>query len=63
MEDLYRQRPPEGDLIPILMRPEEIPDEPLVGEEIAVELIRLCTGRVDDHPGMREEHLKVCLRE
>ena len=62
MEDLYRQQSPEGYLVPILMRPEEIPDEPLVGGEIAVALIGLRTQRADRQSGIQVEHLKVWLR-
>ena len=52
-EDLYRRSPPEGTPILILVPPSEIPDKPPGGEDIAVLVRGLRTGRVRGSSGMR----------
>ena len=45
------------------MRPEEIPDGPPGGDEIAAEVKGIHTGQAGGTSGMRKEHLKAWLRE
>ena len=61
-EDIYRRRPPEFMPILILAQPAEIPDEPPGGEEIAVAVRGLCTGRAGGPSGVRAENLQGWLR-
>ena len=63
MEDLYRQRLPEGEEIPILVQMLIIADIPPEGEAIAVAVWRLRTGQTGELSGMMAEHLKPWLRE
>ena len=63
MEDLCRRRPPEGETVPILVQLAMTMDGTLEGGEMTVALRILHTGRAGGPSGMREEHLKVCLRE
>ena len=61
-EDLYKRRPLEGTIIPILVKPTEIPDGPLKGEDIIVTVRGLHPGRAGGTFSMRSEHLKGWLR-
>ena len=62
-EYLYIWRPSEGEAITILVQPAEIPDGPPEGEEIAVAVRVILTGRVGGSLVMRSEHLRVRIRE
>ena len=58
-EDLYRWHPPEREANPILVQPERITDDTPEGEEIAVVVRIIQTGRAGGPSGMREYHLEV----
>ena len=62
-EDLYRQRPPEGEPIPILLQMLSIVDGTPEGGEIAASVHKLRAGRAGGPSGMKEEHPKTWLRE
>ena len=62
-DNLYRQIPPEGAEIPILLQPEEIHNGSPEGEEIVVAVQGLCMGRVGGLYGTTEEHLEGWLRD
>ena len=61
-EDLYRQRPLEGESIPILVQPVSIKDGPPEVGEIAATVKRIWSGRTGGPSGMKAEYLKVWLR-
>ena len=50
-------------MIPILVKPADIPDKPREGEDIIVEVWGLCMGREIGPSGMMEYNLKGWLRE
>ena len=62
-EDLYRQRLPEGESLPIMMQLVSIADGTPKGEEIMVSVQKLRTGRAGEPSGMKAEHLNTWLRE
>ena len=58
-KDLYRERPPEGEYIPILVQTVSIEDgTPEVGK-IAAALRKLRSGRAGGPLGMKSEHLNA----
>ena len=61
-EDLYRQLPPEGESVPILVQWLSIEDGPPEVGEIAATLGKIRSGRAGGTLGMKAEHLKAWLR-
>ena len=60
-EYLYRQRPPEGKSILILVQPVSIKDGPPDVGEIAVSVRKLQSSRVGRPSRMKAEHFKAWL--
>ena len=61
-EDLYMQRPPKGEIIPILVQPVSITDGPPEVGEIAAVVRKLRSGSAGGPSGMKAEHLKAWLQ-
>ena len=61
-EDLYRHRPPEGEIIPILVQSLSIKDGPSEVGEIAAAVRKLRSGREGGPSGMKAKHLRAWLR-